>query len=171
VALPEATRHGPGAFEHHEDLPVVGAGGLAVTVLVGEHAGVRSTARTDTELVGLALAGSGAGTLALEPGYEHSLIVLDGTVAVGTDVVAPGELAYLGLGREELALDASPGAHALLLGGVPFPDRLVMWWNFVGRSKAEMSQAHDDWEAGTDRFGSVASPLGRIPAPAFIDRR
>jgi redox-sensitive bicupin YhaK (pirin superfamily) len=150
---------------------VVGAGGLAVTVLVGEHGGVRSPARTDTPLVGLALAGTGAGTLTLHPDHEHALVVLDGTVAVGDDVIEPGELAYLGLGREELTLEASTDAHALVLGGEPFPDRLVMWWNFVARTKAEIAQAWDDWEGGTDRFGPVASELGRIPAPALIDRR
>jgi redox-sensitive bicupin YhaK (pirin superfamily) len=149
----------------------VGAGGLAVTVLLGDHGGESSPARTDTDLVGLALAGSGAGTLALEPTFEHALVVLDGTVAVGDDVVVPGELAYLGLGRDELTLDASPDSQALLLGGVPFPDRLVMWWNFVARSKAEIAEAWTDWEGSADRFGPVASELGRIPAPAFIDRR
>ncbi|MCU1373502.1 MAG: putative MarR-family transcriptional regulator [Actinomycetia bacterium] len=169
VALPEETRHGPGAFEHHADLPVVGAGGLAVTVLVGDLDGVRSPARADTALLGLALTGSGAGTLTLQPTFEHALVVLDGTVAVGDEVVAPGELAYLGLGRDELTLDPSPGAHALLLGGVPFPERIAMWWNFVGRTKDEMAQAWRDWEDGADRFGPVASELGRIPAPAFID--
>jgi redox-sensitive bicupin YhaK (pirin superfamily) len=170
VALPEETRHGSGGFEHHEDLPVVGAGGLAATVLVGEYAGVRSPARTDTALVGLAVSGTGAGTLTLEPSHEHALIVLDGTYAVGDEVVAPGELAYLGLGRERLTLEASAGAHALVLGGEPFPDRLVMWWNFVARTKAEIAEAWDDWEGGTDRFGPVASELDRIPAPLLSDR-
>jgi redox-sensitive bicupin YhaK (pirin superfamily) len=166
VALPEATRHGPSAFEHHADLPVVGAGPLEVTVLMGRLDGVRSPARTDTELVGLALAGTGAATLPLDPAFEHALVVLDGTVAVDDEVVAPGELAYLGLGRDDLRLDTAPGTHALVVGGVPFPDRLAMWWNFVGRSKDEIAIAGKDWAAGTDRFGPVTSSLARIPAPA-----
>jgi redox-sensitive bicupin YhaK (pirin superfamily) len=165
VALPEATRHGAGAFEHHAELPVVGAGSLEVTVLVGAVGDVRSPARTDTELVGLAVAGGGTGDVPLDPAFEHALVVLDGTVAVGDEVVGPGELAYLGLGRDHLGLDASPGGHALVLGGLPFPDRLTMWWNFVARSKDEIAAAWEDWEHGTDRFGSVATELGRIPAP------
>jgi redox-sensitive bicupin YhaK (pirin superfamily) len=165
VALPEATRHGPNAFEHHAELPRVGAGALEVTVLLGALGGVRSPARADTELVGLALAGGGRASLDLDPTFEHALVVLAGTVAVGDDVVAPGELAYLGIGRDDLALDAAPGSHALLVGGVPFPDRLVMWWNFVARSKDEVAAARADWEGGSDRFGPVASALGRIAAP------
>jgi redox-sensitive bicupin YhaK (pirin superfamily) len=170
VALPEETRHGPGEFAHHAELPVVGAGALEVTVLLGALDGVRSPARTDTDLVGLALAGGGRATLPVDRDHEHALVVLDGTVAVGDEVVAPGELAYLGLGRDDLALDAAPGSHALVLGGVPFPDRLVMWWNFVARTKAEIAEAWDDWEDGTERFRPVASELGRIPAPALLDR-
>jgi redox-sensitive bicupin YhaK (pirin superfamily) len=165
VALPEATRHGPNAFEHHAELPRVGAGALEVTVLLGALGDVRSPARADTELVGLALAGGGRADLDLDPSFEHALVVLAGTVAVGDDVVAPGELAYLGVGREDVALDAAPGSHALLVGGVPFPDRLVMWWNFVARSKDEVAAARADWEAGSDRFGPVASALDRIGAP------
>lgn len=171
VALPEATRHGPAAFEHHADLPVLGAGSLEVTVLTGEVDGVRSPARADTDLVGLAIAGGGPGSLPVDPAHEHALVVLDGAVAVGEETVAPGELAYLGLGRERLDLDAEPGSHALVLGGVPFPDRLVMWWNFVARTKAEITAAWDDWAAGAPRFGPVASELDRIPAPALLDRR
>ncbi|MCU1488051.1 MAG: putative MarR-family transcriptional regulator [Actinomycetia bacterium] len=165
VALPEETRHGANAFEHHAELPLVGAGSLEVTVLMGQLDGVRSPARTDTDLVGLALAGGGRASLALDPAFEHALVVLDGSVAVGDEVVAPGELAYLGPGRDDLALEAAPGSHALVVGGVPFPDRLVMWWNFVGRTKAEISAAREDWEGGTDRFAPVTSELGRIAAP------
>jgi redox-sensitive bicupin YhaK (pirin superfamily) len=166
IALPEATRHGPSAFEHHADLPVVGAGALEVTVLLGELDGVRSPARTDTDLVGLALAGTGAAHLALDPAFEHALVVLDGTVAVGDEVLVPGELAYLGPGRDDLAVEAAPGTHALVVGGVPFPDRITMWWNFVARSRDEIDAAHEDWDAETDRFGPVTSTLRRIPAPS-----
>ena len=40
-----------------------------------------------------------------------------------------------------------------------------MAWNFVGRSRDELVQAARDWNAGHDRFGTVDSPLARIPAP------
>lgn len=86
-------------------------------------------------------------------------------VRVGAASVAPGQLAYLGPGREELPLVAEREARVMLLGGEPFPDELVMWWNFVGRTRDEVAVARDDWEAGAARFGTVQSPLDRIPAP------
>lgn len=165
VAQPDATRHGQAAFEHHGELPVVGAGSATVTVLVGELGGVRSPARTDTPLVGLAVSGTGTAGLPLLSSYEHAVVVLDGAAAIGTEVLRPGELAYLATGREELALELEPGSHALVLGGEPFPDDIRMWWNFVGRTQDELDQAGRDWNAAHERFGTVTSALERIPAP------
>jgi quercetin 2,3-dioxygenase len=168
VAQPEGTRHGPPAFEHHADLPVVGLGAARVTVLVGALAGAASPARTDTPLLGAEIVTGGNGTvpLPLDPAFEHALVVLDGTLAVGDTAVRPGALAYLGRGRESLDLGTSGPTRALLLGGEPFAERIVMAWNFVGRSRDETDRAAADWNAGDeDRFGPVASALARIPAP------
>jgi hypothetical protein len=166
VAQPEASRHGPAAFEHHAELPRVALGVATATVLVGAVAGERSPARTDTPLVGaeVALPG-GRATVPLDPAFEHALVVLDGDVEVGGRTVGPGVLAYLGEGRDEIVLAASGAARLLLLGGAPFGEPIVMSWNFVGRSRDEVARAAADWNAGRERFGAVASPLDRIPAP------
>ncbi len=167
VALPEDTRHGPAAFEHHPELPQVALGDAVATVLVGEVAGERSPARADTPLLGAELATTGGrAVVPVDPGFEHALVVLEGTVAVGGLAIAPGVLAYLGEGRDELVLDAPGRARTLVLGGRPFGEQIVMSWNFVGRSRDEVDRAALDWNAGHERFGEVASHLARIPAPA-----
>ncbi|OHV51902.1 MarR family transcriptional regulator [Pseudofrankia sp. BMG5.36] len=177
VAQPEATRHGPAAFEHHAELPRVEIGDAVATVLVGELAGAASPARRDTEMVGADLAlRPGRAVLPLRPGFEYALVVTEGAVRVGNGsapaagiqaVARTGQLAYLGAGRDELALDATEPARVLLLGGAPFEEPIVMWWNFVGRSRAELTAAFEQWEDrdGAGRFGPVASHLRRIPAP------
>ncbi len=101
----------------------------------------------------------------LDPGFEHALVVLDGTVAVDDDLVGPGVLAYLGEGREGVRLVASGPARAVLLGGAPFPEPILMSWNFVARDRAEVDRATAEWNADDPRFGTVASALPRIPAP------
>jgi hypothetical protein len=53
----------------------------------------------------------------------------------------------------------------LLIGGVPFPETVTMFWNFVGRSREELAEAARSWNADDGRFGTVASPLERIPSP------
>ena len=165
VAQPDATRTGAPAFEHHRELPELDTGPVHTTVLLGAIDGAGSPARADTPLLGLAVSGSGDAVLPVRADFEHALVVLDGTVSVGAEVVRPGELAYLATGRDELPLHVEPDSHALVLGGEPFPEPLRMWWNFVGRSPEELDEAGREWNAGHERFGPVASTLPRIPAP------
>ncbi|MFE6867122.1 pirin-like C-terminal cupin domain-containing protein, partial [Kitasatospora sp. NPDC057692] len=68
-----------------------------------------------------------------------------------------------------LPLHAPTDASFLLLGGEPFAEKLVMWWNFIGRTGDEILQARNDWEAGT-RFGTVHGYDGaRLRAPELPD--
>jgi redox-sensitive bicupin YhaK (pirin superfamily) len=167
VAQPGGARLGEAAFEHHAALPEAAYDGCAATVLVGELGGTASPARHDTPLVGadVTLSGPGGGSLPLRADWEYAVLPLRGAVGVEGRVVAPGQLAYLGLGRDELGLDPVEGAaRVLLLGGEPF-EPVVMWWNFVARSREEMIEACRAWEGESDRFGPVESHLGRIPAP------
>jgi redox-sensitive bicupin YhaK (pirin superfamily) len=163
VAQPADTRDGPAAFEHHAQLPRLELDHAEVTVLVGAVAGMTSPARRDTDHMGaeLVLRGPGA-VMPLRPDHEHALVVLEGKVAVDGVAVEPGVLAYLGLGRDECRFDAVAPARALLLGGVPFPEKLLMWWNFVGRNREEVSEARRQWTADDGRFGRVRSSLSRI---------
>jgi redox-sensitive bicupin YhaK (pirin superfamily) len=167
VAQPEATRSGPAAFEHHSALPEAEVGSVVATVLVGDVAGVRSPARSDSPLVGADLAVAGPATVPLDPAFEHGLLVVDGPVSVDGTVIPPGTFAYFGPGRDEIGLAVAPGGRgrALLLGGAPFEEPILMWWNFVARTREEMVEARRAWEAGSDRFGPVDSGLGRIGAP------
>ena len=166
VAMPEATRHGAAAFEHHATLPRIDVPGGDVTVLVGEYAGLASPARRDTELIGLDVVARDGVELGLRPDFEHGVIVLEGEVLADGIPVTPGHLAYLAPGRDEITLDPAARARLLVLGGVPFEAPVTMWWNFVGRSQSELSAAYLDWRDGHDRFGRVASAMPRIEVAA-----
>ncbi|HEX3946569.1 MAG TPA: pirin family protein, partial [Acidimicrobiales bacterium] len=166
VALPEAHRLAPPAFEHHPDLPTAELDGAVVTVLVGDVAGRRSPATTFSPLVGaeVRLPG-GAAAVPLEAGFEHALVVVDGSVEVEGRRLEAGASVYLGRSRRQLRVAGAPDGRLLLLGGEPFTEPLVMWWNFVGRTGDDVAEARADWEAGR-RFGAVAGDPGeRIPAP------
>lgn len=166
VAQPEATRHGPAAFEHHPELPRIQLGHSEATILVGTFCGRTSPARADTPLVGVdAVLQAGTTDWPLEAQFEHALLVLEGAIDLEGQPVEAGHLAYLGQGRQALALRTDSQAQLLLLGGEPFAEPILMWWNFVARNRAEVEAATREWNAQTPRFGSVASPLARIPAP------
>jgi quercetin 2,3-dioxygenase len=165
VALPGPDRDVAPAFAHHADLPVVADGGLRATVLLGELAGAASPARCHTPLVGAEIALAGAAALPLRAEFEYAVLALDGAAVVDGVPVRPGPLLYLGDGRRDLRL--SGDARLLLLGGEPFAEKIVMWWNFVARDHDEIVQARQDWLAG-GRFGEVRGYDGApMPAPAM----
>jgi hypothetical protein len=63
---------------------------------------------------------------------------------------------------------STAGARLLLIGGVPFPETILMWWNFVARAPDEIREARNDWEAHR-RFGEVPAYKGpRIPPPSLV---
>lgn len=167
VAQPEATRHGDPAFEHHGELPTWEREGWRGAVLTGALGSDLSPARTDSPLVACALAADEPARtrLPLDPRFEHALVVLRGSVEVGSAHVEPGVLVYVGPGHDRLEVAADGGTDAMLVGGEPFPEPVTMSWNFVGRSREEMVEAHHAWARGDERFGHVVSDLSRIDAP------
>lgn len=179
VALPESRRHGAPAFERHEELPrltldaVEGEPGEAVVVL-GSLGGVASPATAYTPIVGaeLRLAAGSRVRLPLDPGWEYAIVGVEGVAVVTTDPDAAASvdldrshLLYLGMARDSVEIAAPEGATLFLLGGEPFEDDIVMWWNFVGRTHEEIAEAREAWESQSERFGVVAGHDERIPAP------
>jgi quercetin 2,3-dioxygenase len=168
VALPDQARHGPPGFDHYPALPVLRHGDASITVVVGEFDSVRSPARVYTPLLGaeVLFADPGHDQLPLNPEFEHAVLIMSGAADVAGESLSPGSLLYLGRGRSELPIQ-TPGVRLFLLGGEPFDEPLVMWWNFVGRSHEDIVQARTDWMEGR-RFGTVADCTHPpLPAPAI----
>lgn len=185
IALPEHRRHGPAAFEQHENLPVVDLPALegpdaGAIVVVGEFAHVLSPASVHTPIVGAEVRVP-PGTrvrLPLERDWEYALVGIDGELTVEADADAGAtavgrlELLYLGDGRDAVLVASPSGASVFLLGGEPFEDDIVMWWNFVARSHDEIVEARDAWEARAPRFGIVEGHGDvRVPAPPLPGTR
>jgi redox-sensitive bicupin YhaK (pirin superfamily) len=116
VALPEPTRHGAAAFEHHAELPRSDIDGALATVLVGDFAELTSPARHDTPLVGVDLALHRPTTVPLRPDFEYAVVVLEGAAGVHGKPLLPGKLGYLGRGRDELRLDVREAHQGTAVG-------------------------------------------------------
>ena len=167
VVLPDADREVAPAFEHHATLPGFTSDGLTATVLVGSFGGATSPGTAYTPLVGvdLALAAGADVEVALDPDFEHGILAASGSATVEDAPLAHGTMAYLGTGRRTLRIRADEPAKLLLLGGEPFEERIVMWWNFVGRSGEEIADYAAAWSEH-ERFGEVTGFEGiRIEAP------
>ncbi|MBP1635121.1 MAG: putative pirin-like protein [Acidobacteria bacterium] len=167
AALPEADRHGPPSFQHVGEVPSFEAPGGLARVFSGTIGPVASPARHYSELVGadLRVHAGRSFTVPLQPGHEHGVLLLGGDGALEGQSLEPGTLYYLGTQRPDVTVESRHGARILLVGGRPFGEAILMWWNFVARTPEEIREARDDWEARR-RFGDVPGyPGARIPAP------
>ncbi|MFI5427401.1 pirin family protein [Aeromicrobium sp. UC242_57] len=173
VALPDRARRGPAGFEHHPELPVVDGDGWSAKVLLGEVAGAVSPATTYTPIVGAELrVRPGYVKIPLRSDFEHAILAVDGPVAVDGVDVAHRELRYLAPGRSEVGIQVPEESTLLLIGGEPFDEGLVMWWNFIGRSHDDIVEAREQWQAAAARYGHVDGHGGKvIPAPPLPDVR
>ncbi len=168
VALPEAARETAPDFAHHTSLPGFTSDGLTATVLMGGLGGATSPGTAHTPLVGadLDLAAGADVELPLEPDFEYALLASSGSAEVEDAPLEVGAMLYLGTGRRRVRVRAAEPARLLLLGGEPFEERIVMWWNFVGRSGEEITEYAQAWNAEDERFGAVVGYDGdRLEAP------
>jgi quercetin 2,3-dioxygenase len=169
VAMPDADRDAGPWFAHHADLPVVSVDGATARVVLGHYGGATSPARAYTPIVGADIGWEDGGThrLPLEESFEHGVLALTDGLTVAGVAVARGSMVVLDAGRAEVVVGGAGPGRILLIGGEPFEEELVMWWNFVGRSHEEIIRARADWEDG-DRFGEVRGyGGGALPAPAL----
>ncbi|MCE9669716.1 pirin family protein [Myxococcus stipitatus] len=158
VALPAAQRQVAPAFAHvpASRLPLRESEGARVRVIAGALDGDVSPVPTFHPLTYLdvELEAGARVSLSVNPAHALALYVADGEVAVGGTPVARGVLAHLDEGGDVLSLYSTQGGRAVVLGGEPLPEPLVIWWNFVVDSVAEGRARLADWEAG--RFPPLA---------------
>jgi len=195
VALPEEHRGTDPGFAHHVPTPVTGPG-WTVRVFLGSLLGDTSPVHTHTPLLGaeILLEPTTSLTLPVDASFEHGVLVDTGGVALATDdgtatLVAKDHLAYTPPGASTLTLEAGGSwTRLLLLGGPPFGESIVMWWNFIGRSHEDVVAYRDAWQAAIpddssavvadsqlvsdSRFGRVVDDhLPPIPAPPLPEVR
>ena len=78
---------------------------------------------------------------------------------------------------DTLELSADEDTRLLVLGGPPFGEQIVMWWNFIGREHDEVVGYRAQWEAllGADdhtRFDLPEDdPLEALHAPPLPNAR
>lgn len=186
-------------FEHHGDLPVVRHDGAVVQVFIGRLAvggqQLESPATTYTPLVGaqIDLEPGAEVRIDVDPAHEHALLVDTGDMTFEGSTVPGAALGYVAPGRPALVVRAGAGApaRAVLIGGLPFAEDVIMWWNFMGRTHEDIVRARADWMAlvaelgpaadgatgyvdgaADRRFGQVVGyPSGPLRAPALPDLR
>lgn len=172
VALPDSDRDCEPSFEHVSALPEIDLHGGRMTVFMGGASGHSSPATAYSKMVGADLRADRGSDLCVpvDRAFEHALLVTAGEAILGDERIEPDVLYYLGAGRDEIPIRSSDGARIILVGGEPFGEQVVMWWNFVARSHDEIAQARAEWESH-ERFGVVRGYAGpRLDAPPLKER-
>jgi redox-sensitive bicupin YhaK (pirin superfamily) len=167
VALPDRDRNGDASFQHIAEVPVVEQPGGAVSVFAGSMFGYTSPAKHFSPVLGvdIALRASGSMELPLDPSFEHAVLLMTGDAEIEGQAVDAKTLWYLGTSRSSVEFTSRNGCRLLLIGGPPFPETILMWWNFVARTPEEIAQARKEWQSH-ERFGEVIAYEGpRLDAP------
>ncbi|CAN5664453.1 pirin family protein [soil metagenome] len=171
VALPDADRDTDRGFDHYVPTPVA-RGGSVLRVFLGALDGVSSPVATFSPLLGAQLDLAARATLALEvdPSFEHGVLVDRGDIEVDGTALQSAELSYRAAGPSILDIrnTGDRPARVLVLGGTPFTEELLMWWNFVGRSHDDIATYREQWQNHDARFGEVT---GYQPAAQGVPRR
>jgi redox-sensitive bicupin YhaK (pirin superfamily) len=182
TALPDAHRFVAPFFEHHVPAPIA-VGDATLRVFVGSLHGSTSAVTAFSPLLGaqLDLPAGGRVELAVDPAFEHGLLVDTGSPTFAGVAVPRHHLGYAPTGAATLAVEAGDApVRGLLLGGAPLGERIVMWWNFVGRSHEEIVAFRERWQHDVIEGADHAGAYGRIdgwadgsalPAPAMPNVR
>ena len=174
TVLPNSVRECEPMFDHYAELPSFDAGKFSGTLFIGEFMGLRSPARVFTDLVGVELdvAASSLVELPLRNDFEYGALLVNGDLAINQEELPLHHLNYIPPGSQNAQMSSTNGAKIVLLGGVPFQEEIIMWWNFIGRSHEEIVKMRTDWNGHSDRFPDFPDQIhGRIPAPALPNLR
>ncbi|SED95180.1 pirin family protein [Ruania alba] len=166
VALPEEARFGDRAFDHYEP-PVLRGDGYTAQVFLGSAFGHTSPVATATELLGAEVRLDPGAEVSLTPSgiFELGVLVDHGTVTADGTPVPTDHLAFREACADPITLTAGEqGARVLVIGGPPFGEQIVMWWNFVGRSHDEIVAYRQAWQA---EIGAAAGADGGAPRAQF----
>ncbi len=170
VALPASHRAMNASFHTIGQVPVTEKNGSLIQVFAGSLAGASSPAPHYSAILGadVQIHRGERTELELQPDFEHALLLLSGDCSVEDQPLAERTLYYLGTQRSGVSFSSRGGGRVLLIGGPPFPETILMWWNFVARTPEEIAQARADWEAQR-RFGEVKAYRGpRLSAPQLV---
>lgn len=164
TALPESARHQAPKFERFVP-DVFDHEGASVSVFLGTLLGVASTASTFTPIVGaeLTVPANTTVTVPVDASFEHGLLVDTGTITLDGTPIPPASIGYRAPGAVRLVLSTGDAAaRVLLLGGEPFGESIVMWWNFIGRSHDEIVALRSRWMSDVIDGADPDGPYGRV---------
>lgn len=164
TVMPDATRDTEPFFEHYVP-PVFTFQGASVSVFLGTLLGMTSAATTFSPMLGAQfdIPANTTVTVPVRDDFEHGVLVDSGDVSLDGVSIPYAHIGYRAVGATEFALTAGDTpARIILLGGEPFGEQIVMWWNFIGRSHDEVVASRERWMAEVIGGGSTEGQFGEV---------
>ena len=173
IALPDEKLNMPPQFDHYPELPVISEHNVKFTVLVGEFLEKLSPVKVHTPLVGVDMFAEEETqiTLTLDPKFEYGFLALEDGAEIAGHQLTSENMLILEPGLTHIEMSLPQGARVLMIGGEPFNQPVLLWWNLVGRTTEALREAKEQWENHDPRFGEIEDYDGpRLKAPTFPDR-
>ncbi|AUZ04768.1 MULTISPECIES: pirin family protein [Vitreoscilla] len=158
IALPDSHKNMPAAFENYPNLLAIKTDESTQTILVGSWQGQTSSVKVHTPLIAVDILSQQTHqvTLPLNPDFEYGLMALEGNFSIEQTDCDASVLVYLPKGQTEVNVHLPANSRVLLIGGEPMQEELIVWWNLVARTQAEIEQAREDWQNQSERFGNLS---------------
>jgi len=170
VALPVAHEETAPAFRHYAAgaIPVAQDAGARLALIAGTADGLSSPVETFSDMIYADLTLSPHARYRFAPDHvERAVYVVSGSLGIEGQPGSFGasQLVVLKPGAEVVLTTAEP-TRLMLVGGEPFPEKRLVYWNFVSSRAARIDQAKADWREG--RFASVPGESDFIPLPPDV---
>ena len=166
IALPREFEEIDPEFHHYPaaSLPRFTLPGARLTLIAGNAYGRAAPVKIFSPLCYLDVHLEAGASLDLPAdAKECAIYVLEGEVEAGGSMVGRHEMACWNE-ADKPALKTSRPAHLVIIGGEPFPEPRVIFWNFVSSSKDRLEKAKADWREG--RFAKIpGDDIEFIPLP------
>lgn len=166
VALPKESEEVSAEFFHldQKDIPVIKGESWELRLIAGEFLGKRSPVKVYSSLfyADLNVEPGAKGEWNIPGDQESALYVARGSLEIRDQKIQVGQMAVFNSG-ETISFSSTQGGRSILLGGIPFPERRYLWWNFVSTSPERIEKAKLEWKE--ERFPKVPGETERIPLP------
>lgn len=183
TALPSSARSTAPMFEKAKP-PALEHDGAVVRVFLGSLLGYTSPITAFTPIVGaqVDIPANTTVRIPVDASFEHGVLVDTGAVTLNGEAAPVDNLSYLGVGVDSLEfVVGDEPARMILIGGEPFQEKIIMWWNLVANTHEAIVEAREAWQEEAilggrkpDRFGTMSgykplpgnhSGLSALPAP------
>ncbi|PJE02036.1 MAG: pirin [Leptospira sp.] len=172
VALPREYEDCEPEFFHYEksQIPELITDTYEFRLIAGEFLGLKSPVKIYSSLFYADFKATKASSIAWDSlqSSEMGLYISKGRIELKdlesneSTVLKVGDLAFFEPG-EKIEFQHSPDARLVVLGGIPHPEKRILYWNFVSSSQEKIDEAKIRWNE--DRFPKVPNETDRIPLP------